>query len=66
MYDKELQTEIYSYENIQLNLHVSSRQSSRCESRGRRGREERTLDVVDENKINNNNNIKGYNILSRI
>jgi len=64
MYDKELQTEIYSYENIQLNLHVSSRQSSRCKSRGRR--EERTLDVVDENKINNNNNIKGYNILSRI
>jgi len=53
MYDREMQIEIYSFENVQLTVHVTSRQSSRCRSRGR-GRE----DVADgiEN-VNDSNNV---------
>lgn len=38
MFDRDMQAEIYTFENVQLTLHVTSRQSSRCRSRGR-GRE---------------------------
>lgn len=35
MYDRDLQSAIYTFENVQLTLHVTSKQSLRSKSRGR-------------------------------